>query len=116
MTRPNGEPVDESLELSDAERRILRVFLDDGGPARLFEYHLWSATGLRSGSVYLALSRLTAAGWLVKGVQEEGDVIPAREGRWFPPRFPASEWTLLPRAWWQLTPDGARLAREALSR
>jgi hypothetical protein len=115
MTDP-ATRVDESIELTSADRRVLQVFLDDGAAARLFHHHVAGAAGLGPGSSGIALARLERAGWLVMGVQEHGDVIPAREGRWFPPRFPAAEETLPPRAWWKLTPAGARLARAALSR
>jgi hypothetical protein len=106
--------VDESLDLAGGEMRILRVFLKEGEMPRLFTDRLKSAAGLDPSQFYLALYRLETAGWLAKGVKEE--VIPARKGRLFPPRFPTSEETLQPRAWWKLTHDGARLAREALSR
>lgn len=80
----------------------------------MFAYDLMRATSLISGHLDVALFRLERAGWLAKGIQEHGQVIPAQAGRWFPPRFPSREYTLPSRTWWKLTAAGARLARAAL--
>lgn len=98
-------PVNESLELTGADRAVLRVFLDEGETAQLLQQPLARAAGLGPAGAFLTLTRLADAGWLVKSVQEQGDVTAGRVRRGTPSQ-----------TCWKLTPDGTRLAREALNR
>jgi DNA-binding PadR family transcriptional regulator len=90
-------PVRE-IRITTTVARVLRRFLDDPAVPR-YGFDLMRATGLSSGTLYVILARLQAAGWLT-GVQE--DIDPAVVGR------PA-------RRLYLLSPEGVRAARLELA-
>lgn len=63
---------------ADAER-VLVAFHRRPGP--WFGLDLMEATGLSSGRVYVALTRLTAAGWVSRRWQDPDDVPEGRPAR-----------------------------------
>lgn len=78
---------------------VLRALLAD--PAQeMYGLQIGQAAALPSGTVHPILARLEACGWVQSRWE---DIDPAREGR---PR----------RRYYQLTRDGAELARNALAR
>lgn len=65
------------LKLSPRLAQIIRVFLEDPLKER-YGFDLMHATGLPSGTIYPALAKLQAAGWLTAGRE---DIDPRAEGR-----------------------------------
>lgn len=83
----------DQKHLTPAMVRILQVYLED--PTKpLYATELMAAARVGSGSLYPALMRMEAAGWIV---QEREDIDPHEEGR------PA-------RRYFRMTPHGAREA------
>lgn len=79
---------------------VLRALLQDPSRA-MYGLELGRLAGLPSGTIHPILARLEGIGWIESAW--ETDVNPSEEGR---PR----------RRYYRLTPDGAQLASEALSR
>jgi PadR family transcriptional regulator PadR len=91
------------LKLSPRMAQIIRVFLEDPLKER-YGFDLMHATGLPSGTVYPALAKLQAAGWLTVGRE---DIDPRVEGR--PARrFYRISAAVVPTARWQLAELSAR--------
>ena len=76
--------------------RVLGALLENPGEPH-FGYSLMQATGLKPGTLYPMLSRLTAEGWVTR---EQEDIDPVAEGR------PA-------RRYYKLTPLGIQESRQA---
>jgi PadR family transcriptional regulator, regulatory protein PadR len=86
------------VRITTTVARVLRQFLDDPEEPR-YGWDLMRATGLASGTLYVILARLQAAGWLTS---HQEDIDPAAAGR------PA-------RRFYRLTTDGAQAARVELA-
>lgn len=78
---------------------VLRALLATPG-REMYGLEIIRGTGLPSGTIYPALYRLQTAGWI--SVRDER-INPVHEGR---PR----------RRYYQVTPDGATRAREAMAK
>jgi PadR family transcriptional regulator, regulatory protein PadR len=85
------------VKLTGPLERVLRVFLADVS-ARHYGYDLMKAAGLASGTLYPMLGRLQEQGL----VTAEWEPVPAVAGR-------------PPRKYYQLTGEGARVARLELA-
>jgi PadR family transcriptional regulator PadR len=82
------------LRISPAVLAVLEIFIQDVTKS-WYGYDLMKATKQASGKLYPILTKLVAAGWLVR---DWSDIDPTVEGR------PA-------RRWYRLTPDGIPAAR-----
>jgi PadR family transcriptional regulator, regulatory protein PadR len=87
------------VRMTKQTRKFLAVMLRDPG-AQYYGLELAESVGLRKGTLYPALARLEAAGWLTSGWEQ---IDPRREGR---PR----------RRYYRFTEEGAQCAHEAIFR